>query len=463
MTMWTSLKERLTQPYFLSIADQIAEAVFSGGLKSGDQLPPQRQLADKLGVSLPTVSRAYEELSRRGLVAGETGRGTFIRGVSANLEVVAPFVPERTSGLVDLSILKPVSDASHLERMKTALGTLAVDLPASAVLGSRPSAMFARHRAVATEWLKLSGVQTAERTVHLTNGGTPALTVAFMTICHPGTMVATEAIGLHVMLPLASYLGLKVQGIAIDDDGIIPEALESACQQNVIRALFMMPNAIGPTAFVMSEGRRIAIVEIARKYDLHIIEDDALGPLVEKKPPTFHTLAPERTIYITSFTKPVMPGLRTGYLVAPERLLPAVENRQLVTTWTATPLIAEIAARWVEDGTCLELVRWQRAKLIERHKLVAATLKGVAYRSNPQSLHIWLPLAVHFPENEFVSHARKQGVAVARGAAFAISETRPAVRVSVGSTTEEELQRGLNVLHNLLLSEPEPILSLEGN
>ncbi|MFA1676037.1 PLP-dependent aminotransferase family protein [Rhizobium mongolense] len=459
MTMWTPSKDRLTQPYFQSIADQITEAIGSGALKSGEQLPPQRQLADRLGVSLPTVSRAYEELTRSGLVAGETGRGTFIKNLNATAEAVTPYVQERTSGLIDLSILKPVSDNMHLERMKSTLGNLAVDLPASVVFGSRPSAMFARHRSIATEWLKLCGVQTEERTVHLTNGGTPALTVAFMTVCQPGSTIATEATGLHVMMPLASYLGIKVQGVSIDDNGIIPEALEDACQRNSIRALFMMPSALGPTTFMMDEQRRRDIVSIARKYDLHIIEDDALGSLVENKPPTFHALAPERTIYITSFTKPIMPGLRTGYLVAPERLLPAVENRQLVTNWTATPLIAEIAARWVEDGTCLELIHWQRAALVKRHQIVANILKGIPYCFNPHSLHIWLPLGERFPEDEFVSHARKQGVAVARGAAFAISESRAAVRVSVGSTTEEELQRGLRVLNNLLHSEPEPILS----
>ncbi|TIU41294.1 MAG: PLP-dependent aminotransferase family protein, partial [Mesorhizobium sp.] len=217
-------------------------------------------------------------------------------------------------GLIDLSILKPICDTIHLERMKSALAALAVDIPPSTVLGSRPSAMFARHRSIAVEWLRRCGLEADEKTIHLTNGGTPSLTVALMTACQPGTMIATEATGLHVMLPLASYLGVKVHGVQIDDCGIVPEALESACQHNKIRALFMMPNALGPTAFLMDESRRIAIVEIARKHDLIIIEDDALGPLVDKRPPPFQVLAPERTLYITSFSKPVMPGLRTGYL-----------------------------------------------------------------------------------------------------------------------------------------------------
>ncbi|KAA3446917.1 GntR family transcriptional regulator [Mesorhizobium sp. SARCC-RB16n] len=455
MTIWAPSRENLSQPFFRSIADQISQAISRGDLKPGEQLPPQRQLADKLGVSLPTVSRAYEELARLGLTAGETGRGTFIRAQS---QAVSPYVQERQSGVIDLSILKPVGDAVHVERIKSTLAALSLDMPASIALGTRPTSIFARHRSIAVEWLKLCGLDVEEKCIHLTNGGTPAITVAFMTACQPGSVIATESTGLHVMLPLASYLGVRVVGVAIDKFGIVPDALENACQQNKIRTLFMMPNAIGPTAFVMDERRRIAIVEIARKYDLIIIEDDALGPLLVNRPPPFQALAPERTLYITSFTKPVMSGLRTGYLVAPARLLPAVENRQLVTNWTATPIVAEIAARWIEDGTCIELLDWQRAALAKRHKLVAAALKNFAYQSHPQSLHVWLPLDPKLPEDEFVLHARKQGVTVARGSAFAISEADPAVRISVGSTTEEDLRRGLAVIHNLLHSEPEPIL-----
>lgn len=458
MTIWAPSRENLTQPLFQSIANQVSQAISRGELKPGEQLPPQRQLADKLGVSLPTVSRAYEELARLGLTAGETGRGTFIRGNDTPPEAVSPYVSERQSGVIDLSILKPIGDTIHLDRMKSTLAALAADMPPSLVLGTRPSSIFARHRAIGVEWLRLCGLAVDEKCIHLTNGGTPALTVALMTACQPGSIVATEATGLHVMLPLASYLGVRVVGVAIDEFGIVPDALEKACQQNTIRAIFMMPNAIGPTAFVMDESRRNAIVDIARKYDLIIIEDDALGPLPVNRLPPFQALAPERTLYITSFTKPVMSGLRTGYLVAPVRLLPAVENRQLVTNWTATPIVAEIAARWIEDGTCLELLDWQRSALARRHKLVARTLKGFSYRSHPQSLHIWLPLPPNVPEDDFVIHAHKQGVAVARGSAFAISETQPAVRISVGSTTEEDLQRGLAVIHNLFQSEPEPIL-----
>ena len=210
----------------------------------------------------------------------------------------------------------------------------------------------------------------------------------------------------------------------------------------------------------MGAKRRAALVAIARRHELLIIENDVLGPLLAERLPPFAALAPERTLYFTSFTKCVMPGLRTGYLVAPDRLTAAVANRHLVTSWIATPLIAEIATRWVEDGTALELVLWQRAALTRRQTVAAGILDGIRYASHPEGLHIWLPLPPARKEDEFVSHARLQGVAIAPGASFVTSPSvrSPAVRISVGSTSEADMRAGLAIVANLVRSDPEPVL-----
>src|SRR5690606_7537271 len=138
--------------------------------------------------------------------------------------------------------------------------------------------------------------------------------------------------------------------------------------------------AINPTAAVMSEERRARIVEVARQHDIAIIENDVLGPLITDRPPPIAALAPERTFYVTSFTKITLPGLRIGYLVAPDRFVAAVANRQVVSNWMATPLMAEIATRWVQDGTAKELVSWQREALHRRHAIAAEVLAATAYR-----------------------------------------------------------------------------------
>jgi DNA-binding transcriptional MocR family regulator len=458
MTMWMPDATLIRRPAYLSLAEQFARAIHDGRLAHGQRIPTHRHLAYQLSLSVQTVSRAYEELVRRGLISGEVGRGSFVQSVQR--EVDAPYLPERLGELIDLSILKPVCEPMHLERLKDALRWLGDNLPASSGLSFRPNVVFPKHRAIAAEWLKTCGIMPAPQNICITNGATGAMTVALMSVATPGSTVVTEAIGHHTLIPLAAYLGFNLQGLPIDDQGIVPDALDDACQTSDIRAVFVQPSAINPTATVMQSVRRAELAEVARRHDIAIIEGDVLGPLVADRAPPIAYFAPERTLYYTSFTKITVPGLRIGYLVSPDRYAAAVANRHLVSNWMATPMVAEIASRWVIDGTAMELVRWQRDALARRQRIVAKVLAGQNVLTHPHALHLWLPLPSDRTEEAFVAQARLQGVAIAPGASFRVSEApwQPAVRISLGSTTEAELETGLGVIHRLLQGEAEHLL-----
>ncbi|MCV0394176.1 MAG: PLP-dependent aminotransferase family protein [Rhizobiaceae bacterium] len=458
MTMWNPDPAQVRRPAYLSLAEQIARAIADGRLANGARLPPHRKMADGLGLSVQTVSRAYEQLIRRGLVTGEVGRGSFVRTMRREPE--PPYLPERLGEVIDLSILKPVCEPMHHDRLKEALTWLGQDLPASSALSFRPNMVFPRHRTAGAEWLRSLGLEASAQNITPTNGATSAMTVALMSVAPPGATVATEAVGHHTLLPLARYLGFTLEGLPIDADGLIPEALADACGRGGIRAVFLQPSVINPTATLMSQTRREAIVEIARRHDLAIIENDVLGPLIADRPPPVAALAPERTLHVTSFTKITVPGLRIGYLSAPDRYAAAVANRHLVSNWMATPMVAEIASKWVRDGTAMELVDWQRAALRTRQKAAAEMLAGLSYLAHPEGLHLWLELPEGRSEESFVAQARLHNVAIAPGASFRITQDawRPAVRISVGSTTEGELRAGLGVIAQLLQGEDEHLL-----
>jgi len=122
--------------------------------------------------------------------------------------------------------------------------------------------------------------------------------------------------------------------------------------------------------------------------------------------------------------------------------------------------MAEIATRWVQDGTADDLVEWQRAAIRRRQAIVAETLAGSTFRAHPESLHVWLPLSKNKSEDGFVAQARLQGVAIAPGVSFRISDApwEPAVRISLGSTSEDELRTGLGIVARLMLADPEHLL-----
>ncbi len=461
MTSWPPTRRSLGRPAYRSLADAVVRAVNAGALRGGDRLPTHRDLAYDLGVSVQTVSRAYAELIRAGVLVGEVGRGTFVRAAPAEPDAGTPFIPNRQYGaIIDLSILKPVFTDLHHQEMARALAALAADLPGRAASSFRPSAALGHHLPAAVDWLRRCGVPADRERVLLTNGNTSAMTIALMTAASPGDLVVSEALGHHTLKTLAAYLGMRLEGIAVDGEGLVPEALEAACRAAPVRAVYLMPTGLSPTATTMSPDRREAIVAVARRHDLAVVESDAWGPLAPGRPPPVAALAPERTFYFTGLTKCLMPGARIGFLVTPPALAAAAANRHLVTNWMATPILAEIAMGWIADGTADALVDWQRRALEARNALARRILGEVAFAASPAGMHLWLPLPPAWGEADFVAHARFHGVAVAPGSAFALTDPPVAagVRVCLGAESEPMLERGLTILRRLILSRPEPAL-----
>ncbi len=461
MTIWTLTKADLKRPYYQSLADSVVNAIDSGSLKKGDQLPTHRQLADELELSVQTVSRAFEELIRLGFVKGEVGRGSYI--AASNKEARTPFLSDsQYDSVIECSILKPVSEDIHHDIMQSALRSLADDLPRSAIFSFRPNVATERYLGPATKWLARCGIETSPDTVHVTNGNTSAMTIALLSATNPGELVVTEEIGHHTLKPLTQYLGRRLTGIEIDEQGVVPEVLDSYCKKTVVKALYVMPGGAGPTASVMSVERRNKLVEVARKHDITIIENDAMGPLQPDREAPVYAMAPERTLYFTSFTKCIMPGLRTGYLVAPKALSQTVANRHLVTNWMATPIMAEIASRWVDDGTAETLLKWQRHALSERYKIATGILPD-CFKATPYGMHLWLTLSNSWTEDSFLRQCQLQGVAVAPGSTFNLSDQpqAAAVRVCTGSVPTEQLRQGLQTVNRVLHSNPKTVAATQ--
>jgi len=454
MTRWRPDPSQLRRPFYISLADQFTAAIKSGRLVPADKLPAHRDLAYDLKISIQTASKAYDVLARRGLVSGEVGRGTYVKSTGSSPQ--SPYISERLANVVDLSIVTPVCTAFQLDRMKEAMHRVADGIPPTSALSFRPNTIFPRHNEAAVAWLSSLGIETSPQNVLVTNGASSAFTVALMSVAGPGAILAAEEICYHVIRPLCDYLGVRARAIAADAQGMLPESLEEACLRDEIRVVVLQPNLANPTASLMPEARRQAIVATARRHDLTIIENDVFGPLLSDRPRPIAAFAPERTIYFTSFTKVAVPGLRIGYAAAPDHLAATIANRHLMANWMAAPVMAEIATLWLGNGTMETLVDWQRRTLRARHRIVADALQGTPYRGHPEGLHIWLPLPPDHDETAFVSQARARGVAVAPSTPFSLSGSPAgAVRISLGATEADELRAGVDIVASLLRAAPD--------
>ncbi|HEX6141574.1 MAG TPA: PLP-dependent aminotransferase family protein, partial [Geminicoccaceae bacterium] len=434
MSSWLSRLAQASGPRYRAIAQELVRAIEAGELPPGTRLPTQRDLALRLGISVQTVSQAYAEVERRGLVRGEVGRGTFV--LAASPEIEPSFIMDRRSDdLIDLSINRPVYANLHAERARSALAALAARGDMTSMLVCRPIGGLEAHRAAGARWLEQRGLEVQPDQVLISNGAAHGLLVALAALTKPGDLVATEALVDHGIIGLAGVLGLRLESLAIDHEGIIPDAFEAACATTGIKVLCTTPTLNNPTVALMSEERRRRIAQIARRHEVFVVEDDVYGALVEPGPPPLAAVLPERTCHVTSFTKTTLSGLRIGYVAAPAALVPRLIRRIRTTSWMATPLLAELASEWIRDGTALELIRWQRAALAERQAVVAEALDGFAFTAHPAALHVWLALPEPRRAEVFVAEARLRNVAITPSEPFVVDRgPRPAaVRISIGA------------------------------
>lgn len=452
MTIWYPDPTTLQHPLHASLASAIANAISEGELQNGEQLPTHRNMAERLGLSIHTVSKAYDTLRRQNLIDGHVGRGSYV--LDPNLTNNQPFKlkSEKRDGF-DLSISRPAFNKLHVDRFQQALAALPNELDPSIYLSCRPNIGHEQHRIAGVKWLSVCGVETTAEHIIMTNGVCHGMSAALSALTRPGDTVLSDDITHHLVVAGCSYLGLNLVGLRTDEFGICPAALETYCREKEAKVLYLLPSLTNPTAGMMPEERRRALVEVARKYDLYIIENDAFGPVVANRPVPVTSLAPERSIYLTSFSKCTVPGLRAGYLVAPDHLLPALTGRIVVFGWMATPLLCELASRWVLDGTALELAMWQRSELEKRYDIAKQALQHMQWNGSPSGLHIWLKLPTGWTTSSFVAHARELKIALAPDTPFLTSKTPSpnAVRVSLGSIQDlERFKQAMELLAGIL-------------
>ncbi len=453
MTIWCPSLTGRTGPVFRRIADAIGDSVADGGLPRGARLPPQRDLAHALGVSLNTVTRAYADATARGFVCGEVGRGTYVRDK-------AP--PSTREPAADLArpVTGPIDFSRNLPTPGQAAGALAAslaDLAGSNLLASFLDDQTAggpeHHAAAAAQWLARVGLEARADDIALTNGAQHGILVALLATMRPGDVLLTEALTYAPIKAMAHHLGLRIVPVASEDGVLSPDALEATCGRVAATALYCLPTLHTPTTATMDVDRRTAIAATARRHDLVVIEDDVFGTLPPDRPPPLACLAPERTLYVTSVSKSLAPGLRVGYVHGPPDRMRAVRSAVTLSSWMPPPLMADIASRWILDGTADRLNAVQREEAAARQSMARALIPGESRVADPQGFHVWVPLPPHWHPDVFRMEARARGVKVVVGGAFAIdpSASPHAVRLCLShESTRARVREGLTVVADLL-------------
>lgn len=454
MTQWIPTLERRKREIYLELAEKMTAAIRSGELKPGEQLPTQRDMAEKLGITVGTVGRAYMLVEQQGLISGEVGRGSYVRAPAAAIR--GPLMTPGQENIIDLSVNASLS-ALHGEALSKTLMELSRADGLEQLLRYMTPPWQAAYRAAGAEWLAQLGLPATPERIVLTNGAQHGIATAFAALLEPGEHALSETLTYTGIIDDANRSGHALKGVATDREGMRPDALDRTAVELNARVVFLQPTIHNPTCTTMSEARRREIVTVARRRNLLLVEDDVYGLLPERRPPPIATLAPERTVYITSGSKAMAPGLRVGWMFAPENLVRKLDEARYSMTGSLPSLPFEVARRWVADGTAAEITRRLRRESAQRQALARKHFAGLNFDGDPAAFHVLLHVAEPWRREDFVQAAMAQGVRVVSATSFVIGrEVAPhAVRVSLAAAADQPtLERALTILAELAQSRP---------
>ncbi len=475
-TIWSAPLRDVKGPKYALVADKIRGRISSGVLEPGAKLPPVRELAFRLGITPGTVARAYAVLTDEGLLHGEVGRGTFVAKPrpSALEETEDPdrrawraleidVIAHGTEHLPnhDINLFSPhLPVVGQTRLIKACLTKIAEDPPSGLMhypgrMSSRPA------REAIVRWLKDAPIGSVRADdVVLSNGGQNAISLVMQANFRgrrPAVLV--EELAYPGFRRAAELLRADVVPVAMDKDGLIPEAVEQAARTCDAQILCTAPEIHNPTLIHTPLNRRRDLADVARRLDLQIIEDDCYH-LRRAETPSYRMLAPERAWYVSSISKSLTPALRIGFAVAPETGASALRRAAEHGFFgLATPL-ADLTAMMLNDPR-VDTIADDVARVVGRYVQSAVNILGrydLSWRED--AAFLWLSLPRGWRAGAFCRAAEAEGVQLRSAEDFASRNTNTphAVRFAVNAGLPlERFEAALMRLRDLLDNPPERI------
>ena len=471
MSLALALHRHTDQPLYRQIAEQIKDRIGDGRLPAGTQLPTVRSLAVELNVTRITVQTAYAELQSGGWIEATVGRGTFVsEGARAGERMparISPLTPAvviddmlqiaRVQGIRSLANASPDAHLFPAEEFWGVLTDLRNDAHALSEYGTTQGDPELRIEVAGL--LRERGLSAMPADILITNGATQALSLLTEALCRPGDAVLVERPTYLSFLNILRAQGVQEVGVPLDAEGPDPDALERLALQVRPRFFYTIPTFQNPTGLCMSAARRRQVLEIAERYGFLIVEDDIYARMSYDGPPPPALKADdagERVIYVSSFSKTLMPGLRVGYMTAPDPLLRRVIDLRRASDLCGPPLLQRAAAEFVRrDGLKRHLRRVLPVYRERREALLAALHASmpdeVRWSTPGGGFCCWITLPAHSAFDDLYPAALRQGWAFAPGNVFLPQGTHEqSVRICFGQQAPATIRSGVEALARLI-------------
>ncbi|KJZ15383.1 GntR family transcriptional regulator [Marinomonas sp. S3726] len=446
----------MTAAKYVEIARKIESRIEIGQYSEGSKLPTHRSLADSFSTTAVTVAKAYSLLTEMGLVESFVGRGSYVKKLPQLKQVIQS---EREEKDKNFSILQPCFK-EQLSQLQTTFSQIFTQQMSAQLFSYREDTGAMVHKEAGRLWCEAYGLEVSRaEQILLCNGAQHALSSLIECYSKEGDYIALEAQTYPGVIAIIKSLGRKPVAVSMDEHGMQAEALDEVCQQFKPSLVVVVPSHQNPTTVTMPKARRQAIAKVIQQHPVWLLEDDIYAFLNQELVPAITNLVPEKSFYISSLSKAISPGLRCGFIKAPQSQVSHVSEYIRTMVWHASAFMFECAQRLIESGMAFEMAAEQKRIAEQRQEIakqmLSQALPDLTFQCQASSYHIWLTLPPSWQVDSLVQTAKEHGVLVSSGHFFeAQNQPNHSIRISLMAIADDAVfQSGLKQLVSLIKRE----------
>ncbi len=462
------LNKKSETPLYQQLAENILHLIEQNELKPDTKLPPIRSLAESLGVNSITVVNAYKYLEAKKAVYSHVGSGTFVAdpGLNDNKSVTRPLLNRQSLEDIDTKNCINFADTSvsvdlfPVDLFKNCFNTVldrdkgdAFSYLDSDSMGYKPL------RDAIAQRLEDEGIKALPERIQIISGAQQGLDIVSKAMLNTNDIVFTEKPTYYGALGAIFSRGAQAVEIPLEIDGINTEILKKLLKVYSPRFIYIMTRYQTPTGICYSPQKKRELLELAYKHNFYIIEEDNMGDFnyTNSKLVTLKALDyRNRVIYIKSFSKILMPGLRMGYMVLPKAVSQAITSAKYSSDIATSSFIQRAFELYLRSNEYGSHIRRMCSIFSEKYTLITSlTDKKLSpyftYNKTGGGLTIWLKLRENMPDTHILCNAFAQsGVVVMPGSLFTTDdkETERHIRLSFANVTNTEINNGITIMED---------------
>lgn len=469
-SLWLPDRQRLKRPVYLSLAQQIEEDILNGKLKGGDKLPPQREIADYIGVNFTTVSRAYKQCENKNLIYGVEGSGTFVSPQAVQPETNSMDMNKvhRQNGYDSKIVMGFVSSFEQCNEIaRSTMVKVCQREDIGRLMNYENPTGLSYHKEIALHWMSRFGIQANVSDVLITSGAMNAISLCLISLFEPGDRIAVDYYVFFNLIQLAKNLHLQLVPIEGDEAGMLPEQLDYCCENNRIKGIFLMPSCANPTTVFMPIARKNELAAVIQKHGLIVLEDEyfafATAGYLEEYAVPMRELLPEQTIYLCTTSYAICSGLRIAFMVVPHQYLQTLTTILCNMNVKSPALNAEIVCELIRNGKANEILE-AKIELSKTANQLFQKYFPNSFTGHPYSFFRWLkiPKALQ-ADNSIGWQILSKGVHSYYSRRFVCGKEKDEryLRLSLSSADSfENLEQGLKIIAEFFEAKENKILKV---